>query len=59
MVICTAYTDYSWTEVLSRLDVTDRLLILKKPFEAIEVYQFASALTTKWRMARQAALQDE
>lgn len=55
VVICTAYTDYSWSEVLSRLDVKDRLLILKKPFEAIEVYQFASSLTTKWRMARQAA----
>jgi PAS domain S-box-containing protein len=43
------------TEVLTRLDVRDRLLILKKPFEAIEVYQFANALTTKWSMARQAA----
>ena len=55
IVICTAYSDYSWREVLSRLDVRDRLLILKKPFDAIEVYQFASALTTKWEMTKQAA----
>jgi diguanylate cyclase (GGDEF)-like protein/PAS domain S-box-containing protein len=55
IVICTAYSDYSWREVLSRLDVRDRLLILKKPFDAIEVYQFASSLTTKWEMTKQAA----
>ncbi|MEO6024540.1 MAG: EAL domain-containing protein [Burkholderiales bacterium] len=55
IVFCTAYSDYSWTEVLTRLEVRDRLLILKKPFDAIEVYQFASALTTKWEMTRQAA----
>jgi diguanylate cyclase (GGDEF)-like protein/PAS domain S-box-containing protein len=55
VVLCTAYSDYSWTEVLTRLDVRDRLLILKKPFDAIEVYQFANALTTKWQMTEQAA----
>src|ERR1700722_13585171 len=55
IVLCTAYSDYSWTEVLTRLDVRDRLLILKKPFDAIEVYQFANALTTKRQMTEQAA----
>jgi diguanylate cyclase (GGDEF)-like protein/PAS domain S-box-containing protein len=55
IVLCTAYSDYSWAEVLSRLDVRDRLLILKKPFDPIEVYQFANALTTKWQMTEQAA----
>ena len=55
IVLCTAYSDYSWTQVLTRLDVRDRLLILKKPFDAIEVYQFANALTTKWQMTEQAA----
>src|ERR1700722_16692957 len=55
IVLCTAYSDYSWTEVLTRLDVRDRLLILKKPFDSIEVYQFANALTTKWQMTEQAA----
>ena len=55
IVFCTAFSDYSWVQVLTRLDVRDRLLILKKPFDAIEVYQFASALTTKWHMTEQAA----
>jgi diguanylate cyclase (GGDEF)-like protein/PAS domain S-box-containing protein len=56
VVLCTAYSDYSWTEVLSRLDVRDRLLILKKPFDAIEVYQFANSLTTKWQFGADAAV---
>jgi diguanylate cyclase (GGDEF)-like protein len=55
IVLCTAYSDYSWADVLTRLDVRDRLLILKKPFDTIEVYQFANALTTKWQMTEQAA----
>jgi diguanylate cyclase (GGDEF)-like protein/PAS domain S-box-containing protein len=55
VVFCTAYSDYSWKAVLTRLDVRDRLLILKKPFDAIEVYQLANALTAKWTMTEQAA----
>jgi diguanylate cyclase (GGDEF)-like protein len=54
VVICTAYSDSSWEKVLATLDVRDRLLILKKPFDSIEVYQLACALTTKWEMTRQA-----
>ncbi|MGS0740393.1 diguanylate cyclase domain-containing protein [Glaciimonas sp. GG7] len=54
IVICTAYSDYSWEEILSQLDVCDRLLILKKPFDNIEVFQLANALTTKWAMTQQA-----
>ena len=59
VVFCTAFSDYSWKEILQRLDVRDRLLILKKPFDPIEVYQFASALTTKWQMTEQAAFKME
>jgi signal transduction histidine kinase len=57
IVICTAYADYSWNEVLTRLDVRDRLLILKKPFDAIEVCQLANTLTAKWEMTQQATAQ--
>lgn len=57
VVICTAYSDTSWDEVLGRLDVRDRLLILKKPFDAIEVCQLANTLTVKWQMTEQAAEQ--
>jgi two-component system NtrC family sensor kinase len=55
VVFCTAFSDYAWTDVLTRLDARDRLLILKKPFDTIEVYQFASALTAKWHMTEQAS----
>jgi two-component system, NtrC family, sensor kinase len=57
IVICTAYSDHPWDEVLARLDVQDRLLIVKKPFDMIEVSQLARTLTAKWSLARQAAAQ--
>jgi signal transduction histidine kinase len=57
VVICTAYSDTSWDEIFRRLDARDRLLILKKPFDNIEVRQLAQALTAKWQMTQQAALQ--
>jgi CheY-like chemotaxis protein len=56
VVICTAYADYSWEEMLARLQHSDRFLILKKPFDAMEVIQLARSLTTKWLLARQAQL---
>ena len=56
IVVCTAYSDYSWKEMSARLDLGDRLLILKKPFDNIEAYQLACALTAKWEMTQQAEL---
>lgn len=56
IVICTAYSDHSWEEIAERLGATDRLLILKKPYDYIEVAQLASALTKKWRLAKQATM---
>jgi diguanylate cyclase (GGDEF)-like protein len=52
VVICSAHSDYDWTEVVSRLGHADKLLIIKKPFEPIEVLQCASALTRKWQNER-------
>jgi PAS domain S-box-containing protein len=56
VVICTAYSDYDWSQIVAKLGQTDRLLILKKPFDNVEVYQLASALTEKWDLASQASL---
>ncbi|MEO5915820.1 MAG: response regulator [Luteolibacter sp.] len=53
VVICTAYSDYSWEEMVGRLGRTDRLLILKKPFDVIEVVQCAHALAGKWSLLQQ------
>lgn len=57
VVVCTAYSDYSWDELLERLHAHDRLLILKKPFDNIEVQQMANTLLTKWDMTERASLQ--
>ena len=53
-VICTAYTDHSWDDIIQRLGYDDRLLILQKPFSSVEVSQLATSLTAKWSLARQA-----
>jgi len=53
-IICTAYTDHSWDEIIRKLGYDDRLLILQKPFSSVEVSQLAMSLTTKWSLARQA-----
>ncbi|MBH0199544.1 MAG: response regulator [Nitrospira sp.] len=50
IVICTAYSDFSWAEMAARLGISDRVLILRKPFDSIEVQQIASALTRKWEL---------
>jgi CheY-like chemotaxis protein len=47
-VICSAYSDYSWEAIIERLGKSDRLLILRKPFDPVEVQQLACNLTEKW-----------
>src|SRR2546430_8197402 len=54
VVICTAYSDYSWDEMIAKVGRSDRLVILKKPFDNVEVLQLANALTEKWRLLQQA-----
>jgi diguanylate cyclase (GGDEF)-like protein len=57
IVICTAYSDYSWEELSQKVGQTDQLLLLKKPFDKAEVSELAIALTEKWHLSRQARLQ--
>ncbi len=56
VVICTAYSDYSWNDIMQRFGRTDSLLILRKPFDIIEVQQLTFALVQKWKLTRQARL---
>ncbi len=56
VVICTAYTDSTWQEICAQLGHSDNLLILKKPFDEMEVLQLAVALTKKWAVTRKADL---
>jgi diguanylate cyclase (GGDEF)-like protein len=52
VVVCSAYSDYNWMELLARLGHSDKLIVIKKPFEPIEILQSASALSHKWHNAR-------
>jgi len=56
VAICTAYSDYSWQDLVKQLGKTDKLLILKKPFDNIEVHQIACALIEKWNSNRDTQL---
>lgn len=56
VVVCTAYSDYSWESMNSQAKSSDQLLILKKPFDVVEVKQLSAALVRKWELAREARL---
>lgn len=53
VVICTAYSDYTWEETVEQLGQRENLLILKKPFDNIAVRQLSCALTKKWQLLQQ------
>jgi two-component system, sensor histidine kinase and response regulator len=59
VVICTAYSDYSWEQIIERVGQSDSLVILKKPFDAIEAIQLAHAMTKKWALNREARARTE
>jgi CheY-like chemotaxis protein len=59
IVICTAYSDHPWEDLSRRIGNTDKLLILMKPFNSIEVVQLANSLTKKWNLTRSVKLQIE
>ena len=59
IVICTAYSDYQWAEIVDKLGQTDQLLILKKPFDNVEVRQLACSLTEKWSLTLQTQLRQK
>lgn len=52
VVICTAYSDYSWDQILAEFGVTDHLLFMKKPYDPVAVQQTALTLVKKWTLAK-------
>jgi two-component system, NtrC family, sensor kinase len=52
IVLCSAYSDYSWEDISARLTPGDRLVVLRKPFDPIEVRQLAACLAEKWQRGR-------
>jgi CheY-like chemotaxis protein len=56
VVICTAYSDYTLQEISRILGFSDRLIILNKPFDNIEIMQLAIALSKKWQVYQEIKL---
>ncbi len=54
IVIVTAYTDYTWEEMIGKLGINNKLLFIKKPFDTLSVKQLALNLTNKWNVAQNA-----
>jgi PAS domain S-box-containing protein len=59
IVICTAYSDYSWFDIQREFGQIDSLVFMRKPFDSIEVRQLASTLVKKWNLAKQAEMKQE
>lgn len=53
IVICSAYSDYSWEDTIEALGQHENLLILKKPFDHVAVRQLSCALTKKWSLLQE------
>ena len=52
VVLCSAYSDYSAQDILLRLGISDRLLMLRKPCDVAEILLISTALCEKWNLAR-------
>ena len=54
VVIVSGFADLPVADLAERFGATDKLLVLKKPFEAVEVRQLAAALCRKRELLREA-----
>ncbi len=59
IVVCTAYSDYSWEDIAEQCKSIDKLLILKKPFESVELTSLAESLHERWALQKMAHIQTE
>jgi len=54
VVVYAANSDFSTADINRRLNLTDKLFILKKQFDTAEVLQLAITLCEKWRQSQEA-----
>ena len=52
VIICTAYSDYTWEDIIKKLGHKGSLMILEKPFDSAEISQLACALTEKYMLSK-------
>ncbi len=48
VVVCTAYSDHSWSELSERLRLPDRWFIMRKPVDVMEIRQLVAAISHRW-----------
>ncbi len=48
ILIMTAFADYEQEEICREIGTPEKLLYIKKPFQAEEIFQLALSLTAKW-----------
>ena len=54
VVVCTADPKISTLQIHHRLGMTDKLVLIKKPFDSVEAGQIVITPTEKWNLAYQA-----
>lgn len=54
LVLCSAYSDYTVDEILLKFGASDRLLLLRKPFDVAEASLLALTLSEKWYLTIEA-----
>jgi len=50
IVIMTAYADHDQQEIADTVGTPEKMLYIKKPFQAEEIHQLALSLTSKWTL---------
>jgi putative two-component system response regulator len=50
IVFVTAYSDVSRNDILDQMGTSDKILYIRKPFDADEIKQLALTLTEKWNL---------
>lgn len=50
VVICTAYSDYTWEKIVAKFGHNNHVLFVKKPFDSVSIKQITLTLTTKWKL---------
>ena len=54
IVIMTAYADHDQAQIAEQVGMPEKMLYIKKPFQAEEIFQLALSLTSKWTIEQQA-----
>jgi hypothetical protein len=59
VVICSAYSDYAWAELLAQLGNSDKLIVVGKPFEPIDILQCARDIVRQFAGTHGIRFEDE